>query len=169
MKKVTNSTSEKSNSNKKESIFDQAIQYTFNEDMKNILLDCKNGIYPYQFKINKGKIISFRGNIYDMPIKPSDLCNIIYKIVNNIEPRKISTTPSQIVRSDMSVLEDALYDYSRRESVKYGLDENHSTLLFSCIMTAMFLEVIVPSNIIIKDGVVVSVPSIDTFLPKIII
>lgn len=164
MKSNRNTKSTKS----KNDIFDQAALLTFDEDLKSIILECKNSAYPHQFKIVKDKIHSYRGNVYDFPSKPSDLFNIIYRIICDIEPRKISTTPSRIVRDDINLLEDAIYDYARRETEKQNKDDKFITLLFSCIITALFVERITPNDIVIKDGVVQHVPHIDTTIPRII-
>lgn len=153
------------------SIYEQAAAYTLDDNMKNILLRCAKNKWPQQFKVMKNKIYTSSGNIYDMPRDPMDLCNIIHDIMHNIDKPVMAITPTRMSKQQVvmgNIGDDAIYNFARRESQKYGLDNNHTDKLYSCIYTAIYVGDITNKDVEVDGQIITNIRGIDTRTPCII-
>lgn len=154
------------------SIYEQAAAYTLDDNMKKILLNCAKNKWPQQFKVMKGKIYTSSGNIYDMPKEPMDLCNIIHDILHGIDKAIVTVTPTRSSKSQIllggNIGDDAIYNFARRESARYGFDSSHTDKLYSCIYTAIYVGDIINEDIEMENSIITRIRGIDTRIPCII-
>jgi hypothetical protein len=145
-------------------VFTNAIGYTMDSALKEILQNSSKGKYPSQYKVLKGKIHTVKGNIYDIPSDPMDLCNLIHDIMNGQE----RTTKSIVIESSSSrssingITDDMIYSYALRECRRLGRDEQYTEKLRSCIYTALLLDMISYSDFNIRNNKIQSISGINT-------
>lgn len=152
-----------------ESIWTQASLYTLDKNLQAVLKRCDTGKYPSQFKISKNKIVTFKGNVFDIPMNPMELSNLIHDIMNGQEKVQRSISLSEDTRrssrstgSNVGVSDDAIYSFARRETRRLKRDDYHKDLLISCIFTAILLEDITSHDFILNGDKIVSIRYLNT-------
>lgn len=149
-------------------MFEIASQFTFDPNIREILLNCARGKYPSQFKIVSNNIISQSGKQYPIPIDPIDLCNLVILILSGNEPNRIKHTPSSSVRRSIeNQLDNLLLGYCDREMYRHRKDIRYRSMLYSCIQSAIISNIINANDIIMKNGYIVSISGIDHLLSDI--
>lgn len=146
------------------SIFEQASYYTFNSNIKTILLNCAKNKFPQQFKLSRDKIVTMKGNKYDIPSDPMDLCNLIQKICmgNDIPDRKPIPPSSTTKRKTDDQLDIAIYAFCIRETYNLNKDLYYTNMLYSCIYTGLYTKNININDIIIKNGCIIRINGLNT-------
>lgn len=159
-------------------IFIQGAHYTLDTTLQGILQSCAKGKYPPQFKVSKNKIITIKGNIFDLSRDPMEVCNLVHDIMNGqekspkaaqqslvLEESRRSSRPSRSAGSTVGVSDDAIYSFARRETMRLKKDEYHKGQLLSCIFTAIMLGDISAMDFILKDDRIISINGINTEYP----
>lgn len=152
------------------SIYEQAMAYTFDQNLINILKGCSKGKWPPQFKVSRNKIETQKGNKYVLPKNPMELCNIIHDIISGQEKSTrqiiVDSTKSSIRKSSNSysigISDDAIYSFAKRESSRLGKDDRHREQLQSCIFTAILLKRITRENFQMEKDRIIRIDGIDT-------
>lgn len=146
-------------------LFIEASKCTFDDSLKNVLLNCSKGKYPIQFIISKGKINTQKGNVYDLPTDPMILCNIVHDILNGYEkstrPIIGSSTRSSRVTNEANISDDAIYSFARRTMQNKKRDIYYMDKLLSCIITAISLGDITNRDFIMNGNSIQSIYGID--------
>ena len=139
-------------------------------ELKAILCNCAKNRWPQKFRVNKGKIITTLGNIYDMPNDPMDLSNLIHDIMigNERVLKNNKPPPSSVRKNSTNRLDLDIYGYACSEAIRLGKSQEYIDLLFSCIHTALYLGYIAEHDIVYKDGRIVSVKGINIEVPVIV-
>lgn len=141
-------------------IFEEASQYTIDDNLKKILQLCSKNRPPPEFKISKGKIITSKGNTYDIPSEPIEVFNLVFNILNGIEivPKVVTPTSTKRV---LGINDDALYFFARKKSREYGYGNDYVDNLISCIYTAIYCESISQDDIRWNGEQIESIEGID--------
>jgi hypothetical protein len=150
------------------SIYEQAMMYTFDQNIINVLKGCIKGKWPPQFKVSRGYIETTKGNRYKLPNDPMELCNLVHDIISGQEISMRNNIPAQSKsirksnRNNTGLSDDAIYSFAKRETQRLGKDEYHKEQLQSCIFTAIFLKRIDISDFVLDKDKIISIKGIDT-------
>lgn len=160
------------------SVFSQAAHYTLDPNLQAILQGCVKGKYPSQFKVVKGKIITLKGNTFELSRDPMEVCNLIHDIINGQEksPRtpiqssvlgesRRSSRTSRSAGSAVGVSDDAIYSFAKRETRRLKKDDYHEDQLRSCIFTAIMFNYISATDFIVQNEKIISINGINTEKP----
>lgn len=145
------------------SIFHEASYYTMDDKLKKVLIKCSRNIFPSEFKVMNGFIITKTGHHYDIPNEPMELCNLIHDIMCGREPaqkRSASTT----VRVRRTICPDAIDKYAMTKA----RDGSHKERIVSCVCTALYMGYIDESDFIYSGNIISRINGIDTDVPAII-
>lgn len=155
----------------------KASLYTLDPNLQGILQLCSKGKWPTQFKVVKGKIVTAKGNTFEISRDPMEVCNLIHDIISGQEKCKVSqqiqiledsrrsSRATRSVGSTVGVSDDAIYSFARRETRRLGKDEYHKEQLLSCIFTAILLGEISASDFILENEKIISIKKINTEIP----
>jgi len=142
------------------------------------LQNCAKGKYPPYLKVLKGKIVTVKGNTFEISRDPMEVCNLVHDIMNGqekssrstqqnlvLEESRRSSRPSRSAGSTVGVSDDAIYSFARRETLRLQKDEHHERQLSSCIFTAIMLGDISACDFDLKDEMIISISGINTLQP----
>lgn len=161
-------------------IFAIASTYTLDNTLQSVLKQCAVGKYPAQFKVNKGKIVTSKGNIFEISRDPMEVCNLVHDLLhgNDRSPKVVSRQMAIIENSRRSsrssvkstasavgISDDAVYAFAKRETHRLGKDEYHKERLISCIFTAIMLGIVSPVDFTMDGERIISIHGIDTSTP----
>lgn len=153
-------------------LFSEALNYTLDKNIREILLKCSQGKSVPYFHIQGSTIITDKGNTYIISKSPMDLCNIIHDIINGRERTTTFKQRSPSTRSrridPYSQLEDIISAFAHIETKRLGKGVYHTDLLISCIYTALILGDITQNDISITDNRIISIKGINTEIPLIL-
>lgn len=156
-------------------IFSQACLCTFDSHLQSVLQLCAKGKYPSQFKVTKGRIVTTKGNTFEISRDPMEVCNLVYMIINGQEksPKaqydvlesKMMSRVSRSSGMSVGVSDDAIFSFAKREAQRLGRDDYYRDQLKSCIFTAILLGDISPSDFELDGEKILSIRGIDTKVP----
>lgn len=156
----------------------QAANYTLDPNLQSVLQACSKGKWPSQFKIVKNKIVTTKGNVFEISRDPMEVCNLIHDIISGQEkcPKAIqqihileeSRRSSRIAKSagsTVGVSDDAVYSFAKRETKRLNKDYYHQEQLLSCIFTAIMLGDINVGDFVLQNDKIISIRNINTEIP----
>lgn len=150
-------------------IFRDSAMYTLDGTLKEVLLSCSKGVFPNQFRVLRGKIVTSRGASYDIPPDPMDLCNLVHDILSGMDKPVVATAPTPLStassRRFSPIADDAIYAYAKREASRLNKGDHHREQLVSCIFTALLLGDVSVEDFILEGDRIIHVNKIDTSVP----
>lgn len=144
------------------SIFHEASFFTLDDRMKNILIKCGRNIFPSEFKVMNGFIITKTGNNYPIPKDPMALYNLIHDIMHGREPAQ-KMAASSVPHRQKTICPDAIDMYAMTKA----RDGAHKEKISSCIYTALYMGYIDEKDFIYSGNIISHINGIDTDVPAI--
>lgn len=155
---------------------EQAIHYTLDENLKEILKGCIKKKWPSQFKISNGKVMTAKGNIYDFPKDPMAACNLIHDIISGqeIQVQQVPICISQRENTSsrisglVDISDDSIFSFAKRETKRLNRSNYYLEELLSCIHSSIMINHISGKDFKFKGKNIISISGIDTSGPFII-